>query len=202
MSAQIQPPYRYTYDDYLRWPEGQRWEIIDGVAFNMCPAPSTRHQTVTGNFFSHLCVKLSGQRCRVFIAPTDVKFSDTDVVQPDVLVVCDPAKITPGYIEGTPDLVVEVLSPTTSVKDLREKKALYQRYGVREYLAIDPLENFIQRFLLNNSGRYADAEIFAPQDRLHLAVLADIDMDLWDIFELPAPGAMPPAVGPTEFRGS
>ncbi|TAN47054.1 MAG: Uma2 family endonuclease [Methylococcaceae bacterium] len=201
MPAQFKPLHRYTFEDYQRWPEDQRWEIIGGVAFNMCPAPSTRHQTVTGNFFSHLRVKLSGRRCRVFIAPTDVKFSDTDVVQPDVLVVCDPAKITPSHVEGAPDLVVEVLSPSTSAKDLREKKALYQRYGVREYLVIDPLENFVQRFLLGDDGGYAGAEIFAPQDTVRLVTPAGLEIALWEIFELPAPGTTPPAVGPTEFCG-
>lgn len=195
----ISPP-RYTWNDYQTWPDEERWEIIDGVAYNMSPAPSTRHQTVAGKFYSRLEQKLSGKRCRPFIAPTDVKFSDSDVVQPDVLVVCDPAKITPSHIEGAPDLVMEVLSPSTSLKDMREKKALYQRGGVREYLVVDPLENYVQRFVLGDDGRYGEAEALGPRDRLALASLDDVQIALWEVFELPAPDEIPSAVGPAVYR--
>ncbi len=115
----------FTWADYRTWPDDERWELITGVAYAMSPTPSTRHQIVTVNLLSRLTQYLSGKPCRPFVAPTDVKLSDWDVVQPDILVVCDPARITPTHIEGAPDVVVEVLSPTTSAKDLRQKKALY-----------------------------------------------------------------------------
>lgn len=87
-----------------------------------------------------------------------MRLSETDVVQPDILVVCEPARITPSHIEGTLDWVVEVLSPGTSAKDLREKKWLYQRTGVREYWVVDPLELYVQRFLLTRDAlRYSDS---------------------------------------------
>ena len=126
---------RYTWTDYQTWPDDERWELIDGLAYNMSPAPSIRHRRVASNFHGVLYRILAGKSCRLFMAPTDVRLSEIDVVQPDILVVSDPAKITPSHIEGAPELVVEVLSPGTSAKDLREKKWLYQRSGVREYLS-------------------------------------------------------------------
>lgn len=205
MSAPIQPQAarRYTFDDYRNWPENERWELIDGVAYDMCPAPTTRHQTVVGNFFGALFGKLAGKPCRPFTASTDVKFSETDVVQPDVLVVCDPAKVTPSHIEGAPDLVVEVLSPSTTPKDLREKFDLYQRGGVREYLAVNPVENYLYRFRLGEDGRFGPPEIFTDADLLPLASLEGVEIRLWEIFELPEPaepGPVPRGKGPAAWR--
>lgn len=198
--TQVRLTRRYTWSDYQTWPDGERWEIIEGVAYNMSPAPNTRHQKIAGHLFGMLYARLAGQRCTPFTAPTDVKLSEHDVVQPDVLVVCDPSKITPTHIEGAPDLVVEVLSPSTSAKDLREKLALYQRAGVKEYLIVDPMENYLQRFVLGGDGTYGRAEIFAPEETLALAALEGVNIALWEVFEVPKPGTTPPATGPEEWQ--
>jgi len=118
-----------------------------------------------------------------------VRLSETDVVQPDILVVCDPTKVTPSHIEGAPDLTVEVLSPSTSPKDLREKKRLYQRAGVREYLVVDPLELYVQRFSLSAEGRYGEPEILGPREVLFLAVLEGVEIALWEVFDAEPPEA-------------
>jgi len=180
---------RHTWTEYRTWPDDERWEIIDGVAYNMSPAPSTRHQAIVGNLFAYLHRHLAGKGCRPFMAPTDVRISETDVVQPDILVVCDPARITPSHIEGAPDLVMEVLSPGTSAKDLREKKWLYQRSGVREYWVVDPLELYVQRFLLTRDGRYGEAEVFGPQEVVPSVVLEGLTVDLREVFEWSPPDA-------------
>ena len=180
---------RYTWTEYQTWSDDERWELIDGVAYNMSPAPSTRHQAIAGNFFSSLYRQLTGKTCRPFMAPTDVRLSETDVVQPDILVVCDPGKITPSHIEGAPELVVEILSPGTSAKDLREKKWLYQRSGVREYIVVDPLELYVQRFLLSAEGRYGEPEVFGPEDVISLVVLDGLTVDLREILEWSPPDA-------------
>ncbi len=182
--------HRYTWTEYRTWSDDERWEIIDGVAYNMSPAPSTRHQRMVSNFHGVLYRMLSGKACRPFMAPTDVRLSETDVVQPDILVVCDPARITPSHIEGAPDLVVEVLSPSTSAKDLREKKWLYQRSGVREYLVVDPLELYVQRFLLSSEGRYGEPEVFGPEDVIPLVVLEGLTIDLREVLEWSPPAAV------------
>ncbi len=120
--APRKPGERSTWQDYQTWSDKARWEIIGGIAYAMSPASSTQHQRVAGKLHAHFDRCLSGTGCTPFIAPTDVKLSEFDVVQPDILVVCDPAKITQSQIEGAPEVVVEVLSPTTSTKDLREKR--------------------------------------------------------------------------------
>jgi Uma2 family endonuclease len=179
---------RYTVADYLTWPDDERWELIDGIAYAMAPAPTTKHQGIAGRLYSRLEQRLNGKPCRPFIAPVDVVLSEGDVVQPDVFVVCDPAKITEKNIQGAPDLVVEVLSPTTATRDLREKKALYMCAGVLEYVVVDPLELYVQRFRLDENGRYGAGDIFAPREELPLATLDGCVVPLWEIFELPAPG--------------
>lgn len=182
------PTDRFTWSDYRSWPDDERWELIDGVAYAMSAAPSIRHQDVVGRLFSRIEQQLRGRPCRPFVAPTDVRLSDADVVQPDILVVCDPGKITPAHIDGFPDLIIEVLSPGTSAKDLRDKKALYERAGVSEYLVVDPLEHYAIRFLLTADG-YDKGSVFAADEVLNLATLESVAFPLWEIFDLPAPAA-------------
>ncbi len=129
---------------------------------------------------------LAGKLCRPFIAPTDVKLSGLDVVQRDILVVCDPAKITPTHIEGAPDVVVEVLSPATSAKDLRQKKALYERCGMREYLVVDPLEHYAMRFL-NGADGFDEGTVFAADERIILVTLEGLEVPLREVFEVEGP---------------
>ena len=175
---------KYTWNDYLTWPNEERWEIIDGVAYNMTPAPSVRHQNITGKLYSQLEQKLKNKACKPFIAPTDVILSEYDIVQPDVFVVCDKNKITESNIKGAPDLVVEILSPATALKDLREKKNLYEKSGVKEYIVIDPLEEYVERFWLGGDGVYDRGEVFGPQDALQLKSLEGIEVNLWEVFEV------------------
>jgi Uma2 family endonuclease len=180
---------RYTVADYLSWSDDERWELIGGQAYNMSPAPTIKHQSIAGEFYSQLNQKLKGKPCFSFVAPVDVVLSADDVVQPDVLVVCDPAKITERNIQGAPDLVVEVLSPGTALKDMREKKLLYERSGVREYVVIDPLEEYVQRFCLQNDGHYGSSDVFGPSEVLPLRSLPEIEIPLWEIFEMNPPEA-------------
>ncbi len=179
---------KYTCSDYLTWPDDERWEIIGGEAYNMTPAPGIKHQNVVVNFTRIIGNELKGKPCRPFVAPTDVVLSNHDVVQPDIFVVCDEKKITEANIQGAPDLVVEVLSPATALKDKREKRALYERSAVREYIIIDPIELYVERFVLKGK-RYGESEIFGPQEVLPLTSLKGIDITLWEIFEVAAPDA-------------
>ena len=180
---------RFTWSDYRSWPDDQRWELIDGVAYAMSPAPSIKHQDVVLRLSSRIEQQLRGKPCRPFVAPTDVKLSESDVVQPDILVVCDPGKITPSHIEGAPDLIVEVLSPGTSARDLRDKKALYERAGVREYLVVDPLEHYAIRFLLAADG-YDKGTVFAADEVVNSVTLEAVEIPLWEVFEVPGPAAV------------
>lgn len=173
---------RFTYAEYATWDDNQRWELIDGLPYNMTPAPRTGHQNLLGNLFREFSVFFRGKQCRPFIAPTDVVFDDFNVVQPDLLVVCDRSKITDANIQGAPDLIVEILSPATSRKDRREKKALYERSGVREYILVDPANEVVERYPLVD-GKYGAEEVFGWDESMSLLLFPDLELNLWEIFE-------------------
>lgn len=138
----------FTYHDYRSWPEEERWELIHGVAYNMSPAPNRRHQGMVTYLTNCLYSFFENQPCRVYVSPFDVLLPDPDenqteetadtVVQPDLVVVCDPEKLTEQGCTGAPDFVLEILSPATAFKDMEDKLRLYERHGVREYWIINP----------------------------------------------------------------
>ena len=176
---------KYTWQEYLTWPDEERWEVIDGVAYDMSPSPTTRHQLLVTNFSRILGNKLAGGTCRTFVAPLDVYYDDYNFVQPDIIVVCDEKKIK-DKIYGPPDLIVEVLSPSTSLKDRREKWSLYERFRVKEYILIHLEEMFVERYCIKD-GRYREAEVFGPQEKITLCFTEDIEIFLWEIFEVEPP---------------
>lgn len=183
MPLALKSDKKFTYKDYLEWPDDERWELIDGAAYCMTPAPSTRHQRIVLNFSRVLGNNLKNKPCEPFMAPTDVVLSEYDVVQPDVFVVCDRNKITEANIQGAPDLVVEVLSPSTALKDKREKKALYEKYKVKEYIIVDIIEKYIERFYLKEDGEYGGSDIFGYDETIALSSLKGMEIPLSEIFE-------------------
>jgi Uma2 family endonuclease len=159
----------YNYRDYKSWPEDERWELIGGIAYEMSPAPTTRHQFFLGELHRQVAVFLEGKPCRVILSPVDVFFpmdagqveDDVDtVVQPDLVVVCDSAKIRDKGIWGAPDWIVEILSPSSHGKDLREKFDLYEKSGVGEYWVADPGNRSASVFRLSGTGRYEQKRLF------------------------------------------
>ncbi len=172
---------RYTYQDYCGWPDEERWEIIDGVVYDMTPAPTFNHQDIAGNLFNILKNALKNKQCVVGIAPSDIVLSNHDVVQPDVFVICDKNKITDKNIQGAPDLVVEILSPSTSKKDRWIKKYLYEKFGVREYLIIDPVGEYIERYLLGDNGKFNQGEAFDAEGVMQLKSLAGLEISVRDV---------------------
>jgi Uma2 family endonuclease len=178
---------RFTWTDYQSWPDDERWELIGGEAFAMSPAPTTGHQDIALSIAFALKAGLPGKTCRPFVSPIDVRLSDTDVVQPDVLVVCQPETIKPSHIEGAPAVVIEVLSPATATRDLRDKKALYEKYGVTEYIVVDPLEHYAMRFLLGGDGLYDKGTVVGGNETLLVHALDDLPIALWEVFGLPDP---------------
>ena len=177
---------RFTYADYRTWPDDERWEIIDGEAYAMTPAPSLQHQKILGNLHLKFGGYFLGKSCTVFVAPTDVVLDETNVVQPDLLVVCDKGKMTAANIQGAPDLVVEVLSHSTSLKDKREKKRLYERFGVREYILAYPDDALVERYALAD-GKYLTPDILNWDEKLQLSTFPEREIDLWEIFEKELP---------------
>ncbi len=172
----------FTYADYLTWDDGKRWEIIDGEVWDMTPAPTLKHQRISRNLFYRLVAFLDGKTCEVFDAPTDVVLDEDTVVQPDILVVCDHSKLTDACVKGAPDLIVEILSPSTGVKDRREKKKLYERFGVLEYILVDPMNETVERYTLTE-GRYGSPDVFGWNETMTLTLFPELELKLWEIFD-------------------
>lgn len=180
----------YTYRDYLGWDDGERWELIDGVPCNMTPAPSRRHQELTGELFRQLSNYLVDRPCKAYIAPFDVRLAEagasdaevTTVVQPDIAVVCDAGKLDERGCAGAPDLIVEILSPATARKDLKEKFAAYERAGVREYWTVDPAARTVMVFRLGADRRFGRPDVFAEEERVKVGIFDDLEIELATVF--------------------
>lgn len=182
---------KYTYLDYLQWPEGERVEIIDGEVHAMSPAPGRIHQEILGRVFNDISAYLRGKSCRVYIAPFDVRLpkgneadEQTDtVVQPDLSVICETSKLDDHGCKGAPDLVVEVIAPGSLKYDLTVKKRLYERAGVREYWMVYPLERIVMVYKLEDSGQYDDGEAYGKNDKVAVGIFTEFELDLSQVFE-------------------
>jgi Uma2 family endonuclease len=148
----------YTYADYLDWDEDVRAEIINGVVYMMSP-PFTNHQRIAGRLFAKLAFLLEGKTCEAFIAPFGVRLfpkedkSDGTVVEPDIVVVCDSSKIDERGCNGAPDLIIEIISPSSRRRDRLIKFDLYLKAKVREYWVVTPEDEEIAVHVLDG-GRY------------------------------------------------
>lgn len=176
----------YTWDDYRSWHDGQRWEILAGEAYAMTPAPSTRHQKLQSRLTRRLEEFLDGKPCDVYPAPTDVKLSDDDILQPDLSIVCDLDQVKPTHIEGAPTLVVEILSPSTALLDRTEKMRLYARSAVREVWLVTPYPWLAEVFVLDGDC-YKLAAAYSREDTLTSPTLDGLTIDLRPVFDYPIP---------------
>jgi len=184
---------RYTYADYLTWLDGQTRELIHGFIQMMSPAPRLRHAEVSFNISGNLWTILKKHNgiCKVFTAPFDVRFPkqgetaddkiDT-VVQPDICVVCDLSKLDERGCCGVPDMIVEILSPSTSKKDFNEKFNLYEESGVIEYWIVHPKDRAITVFLLQKNGKYDEGITYEWDAKVPVHIFNDHLIDLEDIF--------------------
>lgn len=191
----------YTVVDYLAWPDDMRCELIGGEIYDMSPAPTVAHQDAALGLSSALRAALKTRRsgggcgpidvCQVIISPIDVVLDKTTVVQPDIVVVCDAAKLANGrYVDGAPDLVVEVLSPSTALKDRREKRALYEKAGIQEYLLVDPLERYMEVYRLIE-GVYTVPLLLGPEDAFQSTFFPDITQTLGELLDWQLPEVVP-----------
>ena len=174
----------YTYADYASWDDDTRYELIDGVAYMMSPAPGRRHQGISGELHRQIKNFLRGKTCKVYDAPFDVRLNaagdDDTVIQPDIVVVCDQSKLDDKGCNGAPDLVVEILSPSTSGKDRVLKFNKYLQAGVREYWIVDPDNNTVSAHLLKD-GQYVTSA-YAETDAVPVHVLEGCTISLTDVF--------------------
>lgn len=144
--SQLDLTKKYTYADYLTWRLKERVELLWGRIMKMGPAPSLKHQPVSGALHRDFANYFRNRSCQVFHAPFDVRLGEKNmdddgiksVVQPDIIVVCDEKKLDEKACIRAPDLVIEILSPSSSTKDLKHKYNLYEQVGVPEYWVVDP----------------------------------------------------------------
>ena len=185
---------KYTYADYLTWQFDEMVELIRGKIFKMSPAPSLHHQRISRNLFLQVGNHLAEKRCEVFHAPFDVRLPlspekqtadkvDT-IVQPDICVVCDPAKLDDRGCSGAPDWIIEILSKGTAQKDLNDKFELYQFAGVREYWVVHPHEGTVLAYVLDDQGRYQmiRRQPFYAPEKVPVASLPGFGVDLGVVF--------------------
>jgi Uma2 family endonuclease len=182
----------YTYADYLTWQFEQTVEIIKGKILPMS-APSRKHQEISrelnGLFFEHF----KQHKCRFYAAPFDVRLLDKSksakanknivtVVQPDICIVCDLEKLDDKGCLGAPDLVVEILSPGNSTKEMKTKKQLYEENEIREYWIVDPERECAFQFHLTELGVYSPATIYVKEEVLECVIFPDLKVAMEDIF--------------------
>lgn len=181
---------RCTFADILTWDECERAEIICGEVVMMSPPPSTTHQEISFELCRQLGNYLKGKQCKAYPAPFAVRLFEADgdrpedvdtMVEPDISIICDRRKIDKHGCKGAPDMVVEILSPSTQRHDRFVKFSLYQRAGVREYWIIDPDSKTVQSFILED-GHYSVKEFGTAGDKIKVNVLEDCVIDLAELF--------------------
>jgi Uma2 family endonuclease len=190
----VRSSIRYTYADYLSWMDDKRREIINGVVYDLFGAPTRFHSKISTNLsalFRWFVRKRKG-KCEIYHAPFDVRIPRNGeradnkiytVVQPDICVVCDPDKLDDRGCIGAPDLIVEVQSPSTAKKDLKEKFDLYESAGVKEYWVVFPKEKAVTVFLLQYDGQYDEGTTYEYDAQVPVSIFKGLKIDLKELFE-------------------
>jgi len=177
----------HTYGEYLTWPDDERNELINGVAYvREPPAPSRSHQELVGELYLQIRLALEGRSCRAYVAPFDVRLpegGETDdrivtVVQPDVIIVNDLSKLDERGMRGAPDWIAEVLSPRTSSHDQIVKLPVYERAGVREVWLVHPIDRIVTIYRLEGL-RYGRPAVLGLKGRTAISAIPGVSID-WD----------------------
>jgi len=179
----------YSYANYLTWLFDDRVELIKGKVYKMS-APARYHQQVSGSVYYFLFHYLRNSTCKVYAAPFDVRFfkeskADRDiytVLQPDICVICDLAKLDDKGCIGSPDIVVEILSPGNNRKELFNKYKVYEEFGVKEYWVVSPGEKTLLKYTLNEECKYHASRLFELSEKVSSDVLPGFELDLDEVF--------------------
>jgi Uma2 family endonuclease len=180
----------YTFADYLKWNDGKRYELIDGQVYILAPAPSPEHQRISGELYRQISNYLLDKDCQVFAAPFDVRLPEGEerdeeiltIVQPDILVVCDKSKLDQRGLKGAPDMVIEIVSPSTAGRDRGVKRDLYERNGVREYWLVDYSNKTIEVYLLNKGNSYGKPVVYSAEEKVPVNIFEGLEIELSLVF--------------------
>ncbi len=184
---------RYTYADYLTLMDDVRRELIDGFIQLMTPAPSRKHQGISFNLSGLVRNYLVNKNCRAYHAPSDVRLpkgksgkSDKQiytVVQPDLYVVCDLSKLDDRGCLGAPDFIIEIVSAQNSKRDIKDKFDIYQEHGVREYWIVNPNDENVSVFVLDENSKFQFKGMYAGDDKIPVNIFkGDLKIDLLEVF--------------------
>ncbi|MBX2929772.1 MAG: Uma2 family endonuclease [Saprospiraceae bacterium] len=178
----------YTYADYLLWKFEERVELLRGKIRKM-GAPSRKHQEIVTGLTRLFANALWKTPCKVYVAPFDVRLTRTredkdavTVVQPDLCVICDTAKLDARGCNGAPDLIIEILSPGNSRTEMKDKFELYQEAGVLEYWVVSPIEKTIQVWKLNEQGIYIGLQPKVEGDIATTPIIPNLEVDVTEVF--------------------
>jgi len=186
--SQLDLTKSYTIADYLSWQFEEMVELIKGKIYKMSPAPVSKHQKISAAISSEIFQFLKKKPCSVYFAPFDVYLpiektsGKPTVVQPDICVICDVSKIDNKGCIGAPDMIVEILSPSTTHKDVNEKFEVYEASGVTEYWIVSPGDKLVDVFLLEND-KYQLKGKFTLGDKISPYILPGLVIDLDEVFE-------------------
>lgn len=171
----------YSWEDYKNFPGTGRWEIIAGEIFDMAPAPSVGHQRITRELTRKLSDFFDKKKCEVLTSPIDVKLSDDDIVQPDLLIVCEKEKIKDTHIEGAPTVMIEIISKSSHSQDRFRKALLYAKFGVKEYWIVTPEPPLVELFSLDGDS-YRLINVYDDSGILKSPSFEGLEIKLKDIF--------------------
>lgn len=178
----------YSYADYLTWDECERWELLEGVPY-MQATPLRIHQEISGELYRQFANFLKGKPCKVYHAPfcvrLDIKNNDNDiknVVEPDITIVCDSSKLDDKGCMGSPDMIIEILSPSSARKDRLIKFNKYEKAGVKEYWIVEPNEKLVSVFIVQSSGIYGRPEIYTEEHKIKVSIFTNLEIDLGIVF--------------------
>lgn len=181
----------YSYADYLKWQFKERVELIKGHIFKMSPAPGRFHQEVSSVLHGVIWQELKNRKCKIFSAPFDVRLPRKskdddkiyDIVQPDLCVICDLSKLDDRGCLGAPDLIIEILSPGSTQRDLRDKYDLYESNKVKEYWVVDPKLGTLLIYTLDEQGKYIPSRLFTKGDKIGSSVIVGFELELEQVFD-------------------
>lgn len=180
---------QYSYSDYLSWQFSERVELIKGWVYKMSPAPNVKHQRISGRLFNKVFNFLNAEECQVFHAPFDVRLpivsknnkQDT-VVQPDITIIFDDTKLDEQGCNGAPDIVMEILSPGNTRREMKEKFDLYQESKIPEYWLIHPSDETVIIYALNDNGEYIGSKPYLSGDTINSLALTGFTLEVASLF--------------------
>ena len=192
--SDLDPNGIYTYADYLKWTFDERIELIKGKIFNMSPAPAIWHHKISLKLSLTIGNYLEVKSCEMYTAPFDVRLTPLKgkkrkdnqiytVVQPDICVICDVDKLDDRGCIGAPDLIIEILSPGNTKKEMSDKFQVYEENGVTEYWLVEPNDNVIIVYVLNDEGKYIGLRPYTEDDVITSSILPGLEVSVSRIFE-------------------